>query len=92
MNKKLLSQWTLTFFGLPTDYRPRVWAEIFDLVYHSNGGFGHDEVYSMPVSRRRFYLKYLAKKKEDEKNQSDNKPGNSPPKLPNIPQVRRPKK
>jgi len=91
MNSLLLSQWTLTFFGLPADYRPKLWAEIFDLVYHSNGGFGHDEVYSMPSFRRRFYLKYLARKKEDEKQQSNKQSTAKGGKVhtPNIPQVRK---
>ncbi|GJQ43823.1 MAG: hypothetical protein JETCAE03_33210 [Ignavibacteriaceae bacterium] len=91
MNKSFLSQWTSTFFGLPTDYRPKLWAEIFDLAYYSNGGFHHDEIYNMPTTRRKFYLKLLAKKKEDEKTEAKKPQQGVKPNVPNVPQVRRKK-
>jgi len=67
-----------------------LWAEIFDLAYYSNGAFGHDEVYSMPSFRRRFYLKYLAKKKAEEKQQNSKASSAAgKPHVPNIPQLRK---
>jgi hypothetical protein len=48
---------------------------IFTLVYFSKGGFGHNEVYNMPVYLRNFYLKQLydTKKQEAEATQSATK-------------------
>lgn len=39
---------------------------IFTLVYFSKGGFGHNEVYNMPVYLRNFYLKQLHDTKQQE--------------------------
>lgn len=36
------------------------------MIYNSNGGFTHDEVYAMPVFLRYFYLKMLIEQKESE--------------------------
>jgi len=84
MSNWYLSRWTLTFFGLPEDYKPKLWAEIFDLIYYSNGAITHDEAYSMPSVRRRFYLNYLAKIKEDENKKTKSIPKNLS-KIPKIP-------
>jgi hypothetical protein len=59
------------------------------LVYNSNGGFTHDEVYTMPIFLRYFYLKMLMDQKEKEsemaKNQeSDMSPRPKPVARPNI--------
>jgi hypothetical protein len=48
----------------------RVHQEIFHLVYNSNGGFTHDEVYTMPIFLRYFYLKMLIEQKEKENKQA----------------------
>lgn len=59
------------FFGLtlsPED-KVRIHQEIFQLVYHSNGGFTHDEVYSMPIYLRYFNLRMLSNQKEKENEQ-----------------------
>ncbi len=58
--------WTLTFFGLPSDYRKTLHEEIFTLVYYGNG-FSHDDIYIMPVYLRRFYSKLLLDEKKREK-------------------------
>ena len=39
------------------------------MIYNSNGGFTHDEVYTMPVYLRYFYLKMLIEQKETESRQ-----------------------
>jgi len=51
---------------LEPEDRVRIHQEIFHLVYNSNGGFTHDEVYSMPVFLRYFYLKMLIEQKQKE--------------------------
>ena len=43
----LPSDWT--FFGLTPAYRIIFQNAIFDLIYHSNGGFSYQDVYHMPV-------------------------------------------
>ena len=56
----------LTFFGLADDYREALHKEIFQLCYHSQGGFTHDEVYFMPSSKRKFYLRELVEVRKKE--------------------------
>jgi len=81
------------FYGLtltPED-KVRIHQEIFHLIYNSNGGFTHDEVYSMPVYLRYFYLRMLIDQKQKETDQSkrqDSSDMSSKPKgisRPNIP-------
>ena len=40
--------------------------DIFSLIYHTNGGFIHSDVYFMPVYLRRFYLNELIQARESE--------------------------
>jgi len=47
------------FFGITADYGPILHTEIFDLVFHGQGGFTYDAVYNMPIWIRRFYLKKI---------------------------------
>lgn len=61
-------------------------SEIFQLAYHSQGGFGHDEVYHMPVAKRRYFLNLLRDQKRKEEKQiedakSEKKPTFTPPTL-----------
>jgi len=51
--------WMLTFFGLRPNHRPLIHSEIFDLIYHSNGGFTFSDVYELPIYLRKFYMKKL---------------------------------
>lgn len=67
-----MSQLGRPFYGLtlsPED-KVRIHQEIFHLVYNSNGGFTHDEVYSMPVYLRYFNMKMLIDQKEKEAKQA----------------------
>lgn len=60
------------FYGLtltPED-KVRIHKEIFHLIYNSNGGFTHDEIYSMPVYLRYFYFNMLIEQKRAEIEQS----------------------
>jgi hypothetical protein len=52
---------------------------LFALVYYSNGGFTHNEVYNMPIYLRAFYIKQLeeAKREEAEAVKSATKKGNT---------------
>jgi len=45
---------------MPT-YKVIKQEQIFDLVYHSKGGFTYNDVYAMPVYLRVFYIKKLQK-------------------------------
>jgi len=51
--------WKQTFFGLRPNHRPLIHSEIFDLIYHSNGGFTFSDVYELPIYLRKFYMKKL---------------------------------
>ena len=77
------------FFGLPPEYKAILHEEIFSLCYYSNGGFGHSDVYYMPVNLRKFYLDRLVKAKEKEAS-SHKQPENSPPtKIAKPPSIKR---
>jgi hypothetical protein len=54
---------------LAPEDKVRIHEEIFALAYNANGGFTHDEVYSMPVFLRYFYLRLLVKRREEEQQQ-----------------------
>ena len=82
-------QWILTFFGPADDYRNKLWSEIFQIAYFSNGGFTHHVIYNMPTFKRRFYLEQLISQKRAEKEEVDKtKTGKKYPKPPSV----RPKK
>ena len=65
----LPSDWT--FFGLTPTYKVYLQESIFDLVYHSNGGFSYQDVYHMPVYLRIFYIKRLQKLFDKQKKEHD---------------------
>jgi len=69
----------LRFFGLTSEHKADIHKVLFALVYYSNGGFTHSEVYNMPVYLRAFYIKQLedAKTEEADVVKSASKKGNS---------------
>jgi hypothetical protein len=95
MKGEVMSRLGLPFYGLtltPED-KFRIHQEIFHLVYNSNGGFTHDEIYSMPVFLRYFNIKMLIeqKEKENKKTHDVEKDRSSlAPKVVPKPNVRRP--
>tara|TARA_Y100000401_G_C8303989_1_gene215843 strand:+ start:621 stop:794 length:174 start_codon:yes stop_codon:yes gene_type:complete len=55
------------------------------MVYFSNGGFSHSDVYNMPTYMRSFYYNQLAEMKKLEKKEMDKankKPSYSKPSIP----------
>lgn len=70
-------------FGLPPEYKVALHEEIFSLCYYSNGGFGHSDVYGLPVYLRKFYLKKLVAAKKEESDQYESAKGgkNNPGKI-----------
>jgi hypothetical protein len=66
---------------LTPEDKVRVHKEIFTLATNTDGGYPHDQVYSMPVFLRYFYLKMLIEKREKEAEQAkaaSQPKGNSP--------------
>lgn len=59
------------FFGLTPNYKIGLHEEIFSLCYYGKGGFTWDEVYSLPIHLRRFYIQQVSKA-VDEKNKAEN--------------------
>jgi hypothetical protein len=55
----------LSFFGLHPKNKLDIHEEIFNLLHYANGGFTFIEVYNLPITLRRFYLKRLNKEYED---------------------------
>lgn len=81
-----MSRLGLPFYGLtltPED-KFRIHQEIFHLVYNANGGFTHDEIYSMPVFLRYFNIKMLIEQKEKENKKSQDVEQNSPSLAPKV--------
>ena len=61
------------------------------MMYFSNGGFTHSEIYSMPVYLRTFYYRELIDIKKSEKEEMD-KASKKSSKTSNIPQMSRMKR
>jgi hypothetical protein len=81
MKGEVMSRLGLPFYGLtltPED-KFRIHQEIFHLVYNANGGFTHDEIYSMPVFLRYFNIKMLIEQKDREAKQSSDSRGEDGP-------------
>lgn len=47
------------FFGITEDYKQKLHTEIFDFIYECKGAITFNDVYSMPVSIRNFYISRL---------------------------------
>ena len=61
------------FFGLGIDYKLGLHEEVFSLCYYGHGGFTWEEVYSLPIHLRRFYIQQITKALEAKnKAESDN--------------------
>ena len=59
------------FFGLTPEYRLTLHRQIFDLVYHGNGGFTWDSVYEMPVWLRIFYIQRINELNKSQRDESE---------------------
>ena len=59
------------------------------MLYFSEGGFTHSELYSMPVYLRNFYYRELLNIKKEEKKQMDKASKKSKTTIPNIPNYKR---
>lgn len=76
-NMKIPFNFGKDFFGMDGSYKIKLHKEIFAILYSSNGGFSHQDVYNLPINLRMVYIKELmdTKKKEQEKSrQSDDAP------------------
>ena len=67
--QRLASDWT--FFGLTPAYKLSKQEQIFDLVYHSQGGFTYQDVYNMPTYLRTFYLRKMSKMFKDQQKEHE---------------------
>jgi hypothetical protein len=64
----------LSFFP-GVEYRPVYMQEVFELVYHGNGGFSWQDVWNMPIPYRQYSLKKInefLEKIKAEKNEERN--------------------
>ena len=59
-------QWAYPFFGLPDNYKIRLYELLFDLCYYGKIG-GFSEAYEMPVQSRTFYYRKLANVNEKDR-------------------------
>ena len=68
------------FFGLSPNYRPILHTEIFNLVYHGNGGYTCDSVYECPVWLRKFYIRLISETLEAQ-NKASKAKASPPPRI-----------
>ena len=47
------------FFGVTQEYKQRLHTEIFDFIYECKGAITFNDIYSMPISIRNFYISRL---------------------------------
>lgn len=59
------------FFSLSPNHHQLVHSQIFDLIFHGNGGFNWNDVYNMPIWARKFYTKKIVEFKTEEKKAYD---------------------
>ena len=64
--RRWTSRWGFPFFGLPSEYKLQLHTQIFNLCYHGQGGFTWDEVYSLPIHLRVFYINQIIKTIEEQ--------------------------
>ena len=83
----LPSDWT--FFGLTQQYRLVFQNAIFDLIYHSNGGFSYQDVYHMPVYLRTFYIQKLNKMFTDQNKEQEKRLKSIRSNKPKVPKMRK---
>ena len=57
---------TFHFFFLTAEDRPYIHNEIWNLLYHGNGGWDYTSVYNMPIWLRQYYLKKIIDFNEDQ--------------------------
>lgn len=76
---------------MPED-KVRIHKEIFHLIYNSNGGFTHDEIYTMPVFLRYFYLRMLIEQKEAESKHAKSQDNDISPRAKSVarPNIKKP--
>ena len=64
------SQLTLTFFGLTsseaTTIRVRLFRQIHNIVFHSNGGYDWHTIYNMPIWLRKYTFTLIKDHYEEE--------------------------
>lgn len=68
------------FFGLRINYRQQLHSQLFDLIFHGNGGFTWSDVYHMPIWARKFYINKIiefneAQKKANEESMNKSRRG-----------------
>lgn len=80
------------FFGLSLEYKLGMHEEVFSVCYAGKGGFTFDEVYSMPIHLRRFYIKLISDAIDRENKQYEKSSGDKKlhsPNVSNVPNFRR---
>lgn len=58
-----------TFFGITQEYQTKLYDQIFDFVYYSEGAFSVDEVRNWPITLRMHYVNRLGKILEEKSKQ-----------------------
>tara|TARA_R100000008_G_scaffold20961_1_gene11025 strand:+ start:724 stop:975 length:252 start_codon:yes stop_codon:yes gene_type:complete len=77
----------LGFFGLAPENKAEIHKQIFQILYYSQGGFTHDDVYCMPTYLRRFYYQELIDTRKKESEEVKKQQRQSKSRTPNIPSI-----
>jgi hypothetical protein len=70
-------------------YKVSLHKELFAIIYSSNGGVTHSDIYNMPINLRMVYtneLKNIKKKEQDNMKQTEDAPSSTNVARPAIPQ------
>jgi hypothetical protein len=86
---QLASDWT--FFGLTPEYSVSKHKQLFDLVYHSKGGFTYSDVLDMPIHLRVFYIKKLEETFKNQRKEHEKAMKQSRTKAPRVSKPRMPR-
>ena len=56
----------MAFFGLTPSYRPSLFQQIHEIVFHGNGGYDWNTVYNMPIWLRKWTFQTLKEHYEEQ--------------------------
>jgi len=73
----LIFQLELPFYGLTPEYRAALFNQIHDIVFHGNGGYSFETVYSFPIWLRRFTHRTMVEYYEKQNKEQEKASGQS---------------
>ena len=60
-----------TFFGFKPEHRVQLHESIFNLIWHGEGRWDWDTIYTMPIFLRKFYISKINKMHRDREDEEE---------------------